>query len=264
MTDYQRYEFFGDAVLKFVVSHELFCANENWHEGFLTKRKSWLVSNQRLAKAALERELDVFIMTKGFQSKSWAPPLISEILNDLDEPREISMKVLADVVEALVGAAYIDGGFDLARRCVHIFLPEIPIEVSRVKRSLPHSTSTDRIVNAETIIGYSFDSKVLLLESLTHPSCDYDAKIESYQRLEFLGDAVLDMLVVRLLASSQNATAVSAGKMTLIKAALVNTHFLGFLCLDYGVQSSVVDRIKETTFDYFEQISSRANSAYGS
>jgi dsRNA-specific ribonuclease len=252
VTDYQRYEFFGDAVLKFVVSHELFCANENWHEGFLTKRKSWLVSNQHLAKAALKQGLDVFIMTEGFKSKKWTPPLISELLEDPDQPRAISTKILADVVEALIGAAYLDGGFDLARRCVHVFLPEIPIEVSWAKRSLPITISTERIANAEVIIGYEFDSKILLLESLTHPSCDYDTKVESYQRLEFLGDAVLDMLVVRLLASAQSTASISPEKMTLIKAALVNTHFLGFLCLDYSVQSSVVDHMEETAFGCFE------------
>jgi len=41
--------------------------------------------------------------------------------------------------------------------------------------------------------------------------------------------------------------------MTLIKAALVNSHFLGFLCLDHGEQSPVVDRIEETAFGYFEE-----------
>ena len=251
-TDYQRYEFFGDAVLKFVVSHALFCANGSWHEGFLTKRRSCLVSNQHLAKVALKQGLDVFMMADGFKSKKWTPPLVSELLGKSDQPREMSRKVLADVVEALIGAAYFDGGLELARRCVHIFLPEIPVYVPWAKRSQPITIGIDRTVNAEAIIGYEFNSKTLLLESLTHPSCDYDTKLESYQRLEFLGDAVLDMLVVRWLASSESAATLSPGTLTLIKAALVNTHFLGFLCLDYGTQSSVVERMEETASGCFE------------
>jgi dsRNA-specific ribonuclease len=244
-TDYQRYEFFGDAVLKFFVSHHLFCDKENWHEGYLTKRKSQLVSNQQLARAALDKGLDVFIMTEGFKSRKWTPPLISEILADPVKPREISMKMVADVVEALIGAAYIDSGFEVARKCLHVFLPEIRIETPQPSRALPTLSSTSLVINAESIIGYKFNKKILLLESLTHPSCDHDMKVESYQRLEFLGDAILDMLVVRLLASSRTTTTLSPGRMTLTKAALVNTQFLGFLCLDYGIDSAEVVRINE-------------------
>jgi dsRNA-specific ribonuclease len=249
-TDYQRFEFFGDSVLKFLVSHQLFCDHENWHEGFLTKRKDHLVSNQKLAKVALDMELDEFIMTEGFKIRTWKPPLISEILEAPAKPRELSMKVLADVVEALVGAAYIDGGFDAARKCLHVFLPEIRSEPPQTTRSLPTTTSTSRIVKAESIIGYEFKKKTMLLEALTHPSYDHhdDMKTESYQRLEFLGDAVLDMVLIRLLASLQTKnTALSPGKMSWIKAALVSANFLGFLCLDYGIETTEVVRIEETS-----------------
>ena len=74
------------------------------------------------------------------------------------------MKVLADVVEALIGAAYLDGGLDLARRCVHVLLPEIPIKAPWAMGSRPTSISIDRIANAEAIIGYEFDSKILLFD----------------------------------------------------------------------------------------------------
>jgi dsRNA-specific ribonuclease len=236
-TDYQRYEFIGDAVLKFLVSHQLFCDNENWHEGYLTKRKSGLVSNQRLARTALDEGLDVFILTEGFQSKKWTPPLISETLGRADEPREVSMKMLADVVEALIGAAYVDGDLALAKKCLHVFIPEMRIETPRPSRVLPTQGSTHLTLRAEKVIGYEFHTKIRLLESLTHPACEHDLKVESYQRLEFLGDAVLDMVIIRLLASPQASSTTSPGKMTAIKAALVNAHFLGFLCLNYSAES---------------------------
>jgi dsRNA-specific ribonuclease len=70
---------------------------------------------------------------------------------------------------------------------------------------------------------------------------------ESYQRLEFLGDAVLDMVIVRLLESSSRGSTKSPGRMTSVKAALVNAHFLGFLCLDYGVESARVVGIEVIT-----------------
>jgi len=253
ITDYQRYEFFGDAVLKFFVSHQLYCEKKNWHEGYLTVHKNWLVSNQKLARAALEKKLDVFIMTEGLQSKKWIPPFISDYCKDSIEPRKSSMKVLADVVEALIGAAYMDGGFSLARRCLHVFLPEIRIETPRPNRHLPSAGKTTPIIKAESIIGYKFTAQIFLLESLTHPSCSHDVGTESYQRLEFLGDAVLDMLVVKLLASLQPANARSPGKMTLIKAAVVNSDFLGYLCINYGIHSTKVAGIEETALGCFRK-----------
>ncbi|KAF2669714.1 hypothetical protein BT63DRAFT_267528 [Microthyrium microscopicum] len=243
-TDYQRYEFFGDSVLKFFVSHQLFCEKENWHEGFLTKRKSYLVSNQKLAQAALSLKLDQFIMTEEAKIRKWKPPMITEVLQEPVKQRELSMKVLADVVEALIGAAYIDSGFDTARRCLNAFLPEIHIETPHTTRSLPSRENTSFIARAESIIGYEFKQKAILLEALTHPSY-HDLNTESYQRLEFLGDSVLDMVLVRLLASIHETTVLTPAKMTWIKAALVNEGFLGFLCLDYGVESKRVVRIDE-------------------
>jgi dsRNA-specific ribonuclease len=42
-----------------------------------------------------------------------------------------------------------------------------------------------------------FLDKGLLQEALTHPSCERDTLTELYQRLGFLGDAVLDIIVVK-------------------------------------------------------------------
>lgn len=49
---------------------------------------------------------------------------------------------------------------------------------------------------AELLVDHQFLDKDLLQEALTHPSCERDTFTESYQRLELLGNAVLDMNVV--------------------------------------------------------------------
>lgn len=255
ITNYQRYEFFGDTVLKFVVSYQLFCDHGNWPEGFLSERKNRIVSNQWLARAALSKSLDRYIMTDAFNSRKWSPPLISEVERDSDIKRQISTKVIADVVEALIGATYIDSGIDTARKCIHAFLPEIRAEPPR----LPSSPSVKQdnniaiILKAEALIGHSFRNKTLLVEALTHPSCDRDVETESYQRLEFLGDAVLDMLLISLLVTRHSATELSQGQMTLVKSALVNRHFLGFLCLEHRIEEEVFS-IKEQPCGRFTKL----------
>ena len=54
----------------------------------------------------------------------------------------------------------------------------------------------------EEILGYSFKERSFLLQALTHASYTCNELTESYERLEFLGDAVLDYLVTAHLFSS--------------------------------------------------------------
>jgi dsRNA-specific ribonuclease len=61
----------------------------------------------------------------------------------------------------------------------------------------------------------------------------------SYQRLEFLGDAVLDVLIILYLA--EHARNLPHGRMHLIKAAMVNAEFLAYLCLHSFVEQEVVN-----------------------
>jgi dsRNA-specific ribonuclease len=242
MTNYQRYEFFGDTVLKFVVSYQLFCDHENWHEGYLSEKKHRIVSNPRLAKAALLKGLDQYIITESLVGrKKWPPRFISDIKSGSATKRSLSTKVMADVVESLIGAAFIDSGMDSARRCIHAFLPEVRASTPM----LPHypnleQFNTTAILNAESIVGHRFGNKTLLLEALTHPSCGHGVQTESYQRLEFLGDAVLDQLIVSLITAHPRAAELTQGQMSLIRAALVNSYFLGHLCLDFSIKEETV------------------------
>ncbi|KAL4804099.1 ATP-dependent helicase dcl2 [Aspergillus unguis] len=267
-TDYQRYEFFGDSVLKFSVAASLFYNNAAWHEEYLTKALQSIVQNGRLARAATEKGLDRFILSKMFKARKWVAPFISEKLASAAEPssdsgpgttpdkRQLSTKVLADVVEALIGAAYIDGGHEKAQSVIRCFLPEskldfplagaevnIDTEIDKTETTMsycqscppPQTVTGAHLINQaplEAAIGHTFRNSSLLVESLTHPSCQYDASTQSYQRLEFLGDAVLDMLIVD--AIKQHPRKLQQGDMTRIKHAIVNAGLLGFLCLEFG------------------------------
>ena len=111
--------------MKFIVSTQLFVDHENWHEGYLSEGSAILVSNSRLARAALDTSLDSFILTKPFTSKRWTYPLISELKIYSASKRTILSKTLADVVKALIRIAFLDRGLFAARGCTHTFLPDI-------------------------------------------------------------------------------------------------------------------------------------------
>lgn len=99
----ERLEFLGDAVLGLVVAEELYAANPQWSEGKLTQARAVLVQESSLSEAA--RRLDLgrwFWMGKG---------------EDAGGGR-VRPSNLAAGLEALVGAAFLDRGYDAAKNIV--------------------------------------------------------------------------------------------------------------------------------------------------
>jgi endoribonuclease Dicer len=256
-TNYERLETLGDAVLKFIVAVNLMAAYPLWHEGYLTRRKDHAVANSRLAKEAVRRSIFRWIIRTRFSPKKFKPLYLSapeEPIVAADSPQEtndepvverrkthkeveeLSTKMLADVVESLIGAAYLHGDFDLGVSCAQLFglglewhtLPEcVEMALSRVERTDEASTQLN---NVERMLGYTFQRKLLLVESLTHASYQYDDRTVSYERMEFLGDALLDMIVADFLYKYPGKT-YSPHDIHIRKSAVVNTHFLAYICL---------------------------------
>ena len=124
--DYQRLEFLGDSILKMLTSTTLMADHQTWHEGYLSRAKDHIVSNGRLAMAVQETALDKYILTKAFTGKKWKPLGNMRLgVPQTIQHRKLSTKTVADVIEALVGAAFLDGGFTKALSCLRIFLPEV-------------------------------------------------------------------------------------------------------------------------------------------
>jgi endoribonuclease Dicer len=264
---YQRLETLGDTTLKYVVSIQLLSAHPLWHEGYLAKRKDHAVSNANLAKMAIKRKLYKWIIRDMFIPRKWKPRRASDpaalafdetSLSSLDMAkmtekqkrrvsfaRNLSTKVLADVVEALIGAAYLHGGFAMGIECMKVFdldlswrpLPEcIDAMYSRV---IDLAYCPTQITVVESILGYTFRRKTIAVEALTHASHQSDLETISYERMEFLGDAVLDMLVTDYLYRAPGKN-YGPGNIHMIKAAVVNAHFLAMLCLRTSTELPVV------------------------
>ncbi|KAK2745698.1 Dicer-like protein 2 [Myotisia sp. PD_48] len=252
-SNYQRLEFLGDSVLKFHTSTQLAAQNRYWHEGLLTAKKFAIVSNNRLTQAALATGLDKFILTDAFTGAKWAPSYRNQVEKDhaieslkklkeegvLPPPeppqRELPTKTLADVVEALIGAAEVDSGTEGSLKCLEVFLPEvkwIPYDkkLEILYNDFPkfrEQASRDVLLKMEALIGYKFKKKELLAAAFTHSSNPTGI---SYQRLEFIGDSVLDLLVSRVLF--RHPKKLTHFEMHLLRTTLVNKDFLGFLCMN--------------------------------
>jgi len=234
--NFERYEFFGDAVLKIVVSTQVFTDHVSWPAGWLSQYRDNLISNASLANAALSLHLDQYILTKAPRTSNWALPRISDA-NCSPGKRQMSSKTLADVSQALFAAAFLDAGHGLARSCIKIFIPEIRCE--RPTFEMPHGVGFSRceVEELQQLTGHQFGNITVLLQALTHPSCASHGSEESYQRLAFLGDAVLGFLVAKALF--EHLEELSEGRMTEIRAAVVNSNMLGYICMTHSISRKV-------------------------
>lgn len=71
----------------------------------------------------------------------------------------------------------------------------------------------------EKSIGYNFKNKLLLTEAFTHTSYAYENKVKSNERLEYLGDSILEFVISEYLFL--NYTNLSEGEMTKVRANVV-------------------------------------------
>ncbi|KAI1093420.1 hypothetical protein F5B19DRAFT_501244 [Rostrohypoxylon terebratum] len=254
-TNYERIEFLGDMILKMFATATVTANNPNYPEGFLDAIKTSIVSNARLCRSAVETGLDKFILKKGFKGKRWQPLYVEDLVKadiNIDDKREMSTKTLADVVEALIGAAFIDGGLSKALTCIRIFLPEIEwrsLDSARdalFSQTLHSTELIAPLAPLEKLIGYSFNNKNLLVESATHSSYSFVNSTGScMERLEFLGDAVLDRIVTSAIWAFESE--LDQREMHLFRTASVNADILGFLCMGWTIPQEVTEIAQDAT-----------------
>lgn len=84
----------------------------------------------------------------------------------------------------------------------------------------------------EAHIGYFFNDRSYLLQAMTHASYTPNRLTDCYQRLEFLGDAVLDYLITRHLYEDPRQH--SPGALTDLRSALVNNTIFASLAVRHG------------------------------
>jgi ribonuclease-3 len=104
--DLERLEFLGDRVLGILTAEELWRRYPKMREGDLAPRFNALVRKETCAKAALAFGLDKLVKMSAQEEESGG---------------RRKKAILGDVCEALLGALYIDGGLDAARKAYDLF-----------------------------------------------------------------------------------------------------------------------------------------------
>ncbi|KAF7294704.1 hypothetical protein MIND_01007600 [Mycena indigotica] len=195
----QRLETLGDAVLQLCTSVHVFNQLPFANEGELSKGRQNCVSNRFLLYRGKEIGIESFLICETMGMKLWLSDIQRNPSDSHGErcvARELPRRSLQETMESILGASYITGGIDMALATGQALGMNLGGAVPwQVRYAKANSPVPDMFYDLQERLGYSFNSGVLLLEALTHPSFDNQAT-NSYQRLEFLGDAVIYLVVM--------------------------------------------------------------------
>ncbi len=138
----ERLEYLGDAVLELIVSEELFAKFPKEPEGRLTVFRAALVNYQILAKVAERIGLQDFIMMSRGERK------------DVGKAREV---ILANAMEALIGAIYLDQGFAAAKKFTDAFVMSNLDEVLATKSYKDSKSELQEVIQEKLKLTPTYD-----------------------------------------------------------------------------------------------------------
>ena len=101
LNNYEKLEFLGDRILGFVISKKLIDLYPDQKEGFLDKKLASLVNKNQCLEIAKIIGLEKFIL-----------------LGNKSNKEKVENKILADSIEALIGAIYYDKGFETSEKFI--------------------------------------------------------------------------------------------------------------------------------------------------
>lgn len=107
LKDYERLEFLGDAVLELVSSEFLFRENPQMPEGQLTKLRASMVCEPALAYCAKDIDLGSYILLGRGEEYTGG---------------RYRSSITSDVIEAIIGAIFLDGGIENAKKHIYRFI----------------------------------------------------------------------------------------------------------------------------------------------
>ncbi|WRT64153.1 uncharacterized protein IL334_001082 [Kwoniella shivajii] len=272
---YERLEFIGDTILKLIVTIHSYVNDtemgKNLEQSFQDRHVT--TSNRSLQDNAIKVGLTRYIRSKRFKAKDWLPKdwavdwnengapggnsSITKISSDtIEGEHDLGDKVLADVLEALIGASYLASrDLDEVLSVAHVL--GIPIKGlqkwSDLSYALPPPTTTQSTKEANymnffkskenTILGYEFkdESKINQVLSL---DMTVPGRKMTFDRYRMLGNAILDYLVVEYLFD--NYPEEGPAPLTFMKASRCTEGVRSALSVELGLVDLLRDSDDQT------------------
>ncbi|XP_053673535.1 ribonuclease 3 [Anopheles nili] len=241
ITHNERLEFLGDAVVEFITSIHLFHMFPDLEEGGLATYRAAIVQNQHLAVLAKKLHLEEFML----------------YAHGSDLCHELELRhALANCFEALMGALLLDGGIEVADRVfayalfqeddtlrgIWVNYPSHPLQEQEPLGDRHHIDSFEMLktlTRFEESIGVHFNHIRLLARAFTDRSIGFtNLTLGSNQRLEFLGDTVLQLICSEYLY--RHFPEHHEGHLSLLRSSLVNNRTQAVVCDDLGMTQYAV------------------------
>lgn len=241
ITHNERLEFLGDAVVEFLTSIHLFHMFPDLEEGGLATYRAAIVQNQHLAVLAKKLHLEEYML----------------YAHGSDLCHELELRhAMANCFEALMGALLLDGGIKVADK---VFAFALFMENDKLRDTWenypPHPLQEqeplgDRqwiesyemlktLTKFEDAIGVKFRHIRLLARAFTDRSIGFThLTLGSNQRLEFLGDTVLQLICSEYLY--RHFPEHHEGHLSLLRSSLVNNKTQAVVCDDLGMTQYAV------------------------
>ncbi|KAI9728236.1 MAG: Dicer-like protein 1 [Chrysothrix sp. TS-e1954] len=264
--NYERLEFIGDCFLKMATGIALFAQDRHDDEYHMHCSRMAIVCNKNLLGNALTNKHYRFIRSEGFLRRTWYPEGLDllegkgkkSLEADTFARHGLADKTIADVCEAIIGAAFVSHvqsgycgtvAFDSAVKAVSVLARNEDYKqhnsMSRwsdyyesyevPSYQVAASTETQKMLAASVKkqFTYSFRHPRLLWSAFLHSSRNrLRENVPSYQRLEYLGDGLLDMVAVSYLFNKFPTK--DPQWLTEHKMAVVSNQFQGALCVKLG------------------------------
>ncbi|VDP18723.1 unnamed protein product [Onchocerca flexuosa] len=180
---------------------------------------------------------------------SWDGEEITPLPYNLLTQQSLGDKSIADAVESLIGAHLLELGPTATLKFMKWLGLKVLTEPVQMEPPLLRFIDTTeqpdkslrklndlwiqfQFSKLEDCIGYRFSDRAYLLQAFTHASYYKNRITGCYQRLEFLGDAVLDYVITRFLF--EHSAHYSPGVLTDLRSALVNNTIFASLAVKYN------------------------------
>ncbi|KAI3630099.1 hypothetical protein MIR68_011534 [Amoeboaphelidium protococcarum] len=240
--NYERLETLGDSYLKYIVTAILYVMQPQLDEGGLSTLRANRVSNAKLYELSVQNELPGYLIASPLNLKTWRWCGMKRAMGRDDRllvENQLSSKMIADFFESLVGAhcfSFNDDDGAGNADAVNKYLVRIgfiqqheldSIAVTAQKQVLQKVIS-GKYSALEQQLNFEMINVGIFAEAFTHLSKN-NSSVLSYQRLEFLGDAVLDWLVTKYI-HDQFPTAQSSDMSDIRQVIVNNTSFARLGC----------------------------------
>lgn len=237
--DNKRLEYFGDSILRCVISDLLIELHPSYREGNLSIERDKLVSKDTLCKIAKKLELYKFI-TLGKGEKR---------LLDSDN------FIFSDIIKTLIGAIFKDSNKNYLE-LKKIIAKHFDIKVSpSLSPILIKKIAQDNFKELEESLDYKFKDKNLLKQALTHSSVANEKSEEKHNEvLEYLGDSILRCVVSDLLLEEDTISnidqlnpkrddLVSNKNKGMLHTTAIKLKLSKFINLGKGASTKIVDKM---------------------